>query len=369
MVKKKKKTKTKTKPVSHTKHKSVSASVTKRKITKDDWVLVSVFIGAILIISIMAGVANLVASMPTEPTSNGVALPPASGLTAAEAAENTRAFVVDYMGLPENVNVEVTSVTEESGVYKVGLMLSSGTDSLEADSYMSKDGKLFFVSGVNVEETKATTPAQPEVASVFDAPNESTPTVKFFVMSFCPYGTQAEQGLEPVYQLLGDSVNWEPHYVIYENYAGGGPDYCIDDGNLCSMHGIDELTENVRQLCVYKNYDIGTFWSYIKYVYTNCELGNINNCWKEAADYASVDTDMITTCAADNAVEYMAAEREANLAHSVSGSPTIFVNDQLYSGGRAPENLKLATCSGFADAPAECEEVIGAEAIAASGSC
>ena len=49
--------------------------------------------------------------------------------------------------------------------------------------------------------------------------------IDFYVMSYCPYGNQAEDGMSPVAALLNDKINFEPHYVIYGNYGGGGPKY------------------------------------------------------------------------------------------------------------------------------------------------
>ena len=51
--------------------------------------------------------------------------------------------------------------------------------------------------GKKTEPTQAAVPTQPP----FVPTKSDKPEIKFFVMSFCPYGNQAEAGLEPVYQL------------------------------------------------------------------------------------------------------------------------------------------------------------------------
>jgi hypothetical protein len=76
---------------------------------------------------------------------------------------------------------------------------------------------------------------------------DNKPQIDFFIMSYCPYGNQAEIAIEPVFQLLGDKVDFNPHYVVYANYGGGGTDYCMDNGNYCSMHGIQELHQDIRK--------------------------------------------------------------------------------------------------------------------------
>ena len=44
-------------------------------------------------------------------------------------------------------------------------------------------------------------------APAFNPKKSKKPEIKFFVMSFCPFGNQAEAGLKAVAELLGDKVN------------------------------------------------------------------------------------------------------------------------------------------------------------------
>jgi hypothetical protein len=41
------------------------------------------------------------------------------------------------------------------------------------------------------------------------------PDVDVFVMSYCPFGTQIEKGLLPVWDLLGDKINLNIRFVDY----------------------------------------------------------------------------------------------------------------------------------------------------------
>ncbi|HDM05737.1 MAG TPA: hypothetical protein ENG34_00480, partial [Candidatus Aenigmarchaeota archaeon] len=126
-------------------------------------------------------------------------------------------------------------------------------------------------------------------ASKFDAPDREKANVKFFVMSFCPFGNQAESGLEPVYRLLKDKVEWEPHYVIYSNY-GGYPNYCLDEEEkYCSMHGIQELNQDIRELCVWKYYDHDTWWDFVIRVNKECNSRNADECWEPIAKEVGID--------------------------------------------------------------------------------
>ena len=201
-----------------------------------------------------------------------------------------------------------------------------------------------------------------------DVKKVDTPNFKLFYMSYCPYGQQAFKSVAEVAKLLGNSAEIEPHFVIYENYAGGGDDYCIDGSNLCSMHGIAELNEDIREACVYK-YDKDKFWDYGVCVMDTCSLQNVESCWKTCADKYSIDTSKIETCLTEEGVSLMTAEKALDAKYGASGSPTIILNEAGYSGGRSPEEIKQSICCGFNKQPAACSQTISSNTAASSGSC
>lgn len=201
-----------------------------------------------------------------------------------------------------------------------------------------------------------------------DVEKVDTPNFKLFYMSYCPHGQSAFKSVAQVAKLFGDKAEIEPHFVIYENYRGGGDDYCIDNGNLCSMHGIAELNEDIREACVYK-YDKSKFWDYTVCVMDSCSLQNVNTCWETCADKYSIDKSKIKTCLSEEGVSLMTAEKALDAKYGASGSPTIILNEASYSGGRSPEEIKQSICCGFNTQPDECSQTISSTTAAASGSC
>lgn len=200
-------------------------------------------------------------------------------------------------------------------------------------------------------------------------PKADKANVKFFTMSYCPYGNQAETGLIPVYNLLKDKVAWEPHFIIYANYQGGGPTYCIENGSYCSMHGVQELHEDIRELCIWKYETHDKFFSYLGDVNTACTSQNVDTCWEAVAAKHSIDTTKVKTCQADEGVALVKAEFEADAKYGAQGSPYVLVNDAEYQGGRAPEDYKNAICAAFNSPPAECSQSLGSGSAAATGGC
>ena len=78
-------------------------------------------------------------------------------LTADEAGNATVDFIMNYGGLPPGVEVELVNATEVegAGLYKVAFNISSAFGiSQPGNSYISRDGKLIFPTGIEVEEFK-----------------------------------------------------------------------------------------------------------------------------------------------------------------------------------------------------------------------
>lgn len=196
------------------------------------------------------------------------------------------------------------------------------------------------------------------------------PQIDFFVMSYCPYGNQAEEGIAGAYNILKNKANFVPRYVIYSNYGGGGPGYCLDSGKYCSMHGIQELNQNIRELCVYNDLGIDSWFKFALAMNTNCTAQNADTCWENIAKGLGFDTEKIKTCQSTQGIALAKEQKELNDALGVSGSPTVFIDGESYGGGRAPADYLAGICAQFDQKPAECNDVSAAgTTTAATGGC
>jgi len=198
---------------------------------------------------------------------------------------------------------------------------------------------------------------------------DNKPQIDFFVMAYCPYGNMAEEAIEPVYQNLKDKAIFNPHYVIYANYGGGGSDYCIEDGKYCSMHGIQELNQGIRELCVNKYEGIGKYFEFVLAMNEKCSYTNADTCWEQVAADLGLDTGKIATCQQEEGAELAKKEYEACQALRVSGSPTVFLDGEKYSGQRTPKAFQDSLCNAFEDAPSECGNSQSGESQGPPGSC
>lgn len=290
-----------------------------------------------------------------------------------EAKVMATSFINENL-LQPGTEATIKEIVDENGMYKLKISLPGGQDGSgqEVDSYMSKDGKKFFVSGLDVEEVKAKnqeskTQAAAETQASANITKTDKPVAELFVMSFCPYGVQAEGVMAPVFDLLGDKADIRIRFIA--SVSGD------DINNVQSLHGPIEGIEDARQLCVAKNYDQKTLWKYITNINTDCYPIYRNGddvyetCWKKAAKDAGVNAAKLETCIKDEGVALINTEDQAAKQSGVSGSPTLLINGVKSQAARTPEGYKAAICSAFNTPPAECNEVLASTGAAASGGC
>jgi len=287
-------------------------------------------------------------------------------LTSEEAGTKAVEYVNTYL-LQPGFTAKLVSANESNGIFSISINITGSQGSTIYPSYVTKDGKLLFVSAVDISVTPEAeqTPEETQTTPKTDKPN-----VKMFVMSYCPYGEQAENGLGPALQTIGlGNVTFEPHFVIYDNYQGGGPNYCFDNESLyCSMHGINEMREDIRQIVIWK-YWPDKWWAYVNKVNAETSTGDIESKWEGIATSVGLEPGKIKDYFDKEALTLLKAEAALNAKYSVSGSPTILINDVKYSGGRTPEAFKAGICGAFNTPPSGCGQTLNSTASTTSGSC
>jgi len=219
-------------------------------------------------------------------------------------------------------------------------------------------------------------PAAEPVAT--EVPKTDKPKVELFIMSFCPYGVQAAGVMEEPAALLGSKIDLKLNYVLYSNYASqrGGvwSDYCFDEAETyCSMHGINELKEDIRQLCIQKNQG-DKLWAYMSQVIAaynagNVSASNIEAKWKGFAQAAGINVAQVESCVNSEAETLLAEQAALNDIYGVQGSPTLIINGAKAQLSRTPEAFKTGICDAFNTAPAECQQALSSGGAAAAGNC
>jgi hypothetical protein len=216
---------------------------------------------------------------------------------------------------------------------------------------------------------------QKEGVVVFNPEKQQNPGIKFFVMSFCPYGNQAEDILKPVAELLGsENVSWEPRYIVSKmtldqirqtcepqiysaarcaDYVSQGyfvdtasckerlfinVDECVSsqgkmvNGSIyTSLHGVGELNQNVREICAWNQQnDKSKWWDFVDRVNINCTSDNVDSCWQEQASAAGINIANINSCFENEYGALLDKEMAITKEYGVSSSPTFVINGEKF---------------------------------------
>jgi len=264
-------------------------------------------------------------------------------LTAQKAAEKAVDYINNNLISADVGKATLGTVQEQSGVYKFKLNVGGN----EFDSYITKDGKILFSQGFDLT-AKAENTDTP--VSEGDVSKQQKPDVKLFVMSYCPYGLQAQKMFLPVYNLLKDKADMGVYFVNY------------------IMHDKKEIDENLRQYCIEKDQKD----KYYDYLSCFVKAGDSANCLTQA----KVDKTKLSTCvsATDNQFNITKGyndkstwlsgqypkfdvQTDLNKQYGVQGSPTIIINGkQVNVSSRSPEKFKEVVCNAFETQPAECSQ-------------
>jgi len=271
-----------------------------------------------------------------------------------------KAKMVDFINnnlMQRGSQVSINEFSQEKGLYKavVNIPQNQGADATTT-SYMTLDGSQFFPQAYDVAEIEQKRKAQEQASRSGqqqqpsqDIPKQETPEVELFVMSHCPYGTQMEKGMLPVWEKLGDKADFKLKFCDY------------------AMHGEKEVNEQMNQYCIQKNQPEKLT------AYLECFLAKEDNSDK-CLDETGIDRGQLESCVSEVDAEYKITEKlndkstwksgrfpvfpiyeEETQAYGISGSPGLVVNGTKVNSGRSPQALLSTVCSGFENPPQECE--------------
>lgn len=225
-----------------------------------------------------------------------------------------------------------------------------------------------FFAGAAWLKIKGTSTSKTALAT-FEPKKSDKPDFQFYVMSFCPYGNQMEDLVQPVASLLGNNANIKPQYIFEKiadltsyckqaagdvtqcaNYVKAGyftteaeckktidgyTKQCLDEKNYLkignnfysSLHGRVEANQNIREICAFNmNEDKTNWWNFVANVNKNCSSTNADTCWEEQAKKAGFDTNKITECFNTQAADLIEKEIALTTENNVQGSPTLKIN-------------------------------------------
>lgn len=240
-------------------------------------------------------------------------------------------------------------VSSEGDLYSVNLKVGD----VDFKSYVTKDGKYLFPSGIDMTEKTEELPAEEEETPVQNVPKSDKPVAQAFIFSYCPYGLQFEKALLPVYKLLKSTAN-------------------IELVAIGAMHGEFEKQESLRQVCIESKYGKDKLWSYLEKFTVDTKIGACGSdmaCSKPLAEQImtqiGVDKTVINDCISKDAEALYTSQNSKANTLGIGSSPTFMINGVAVQVGRNPEAIKKAICDSFNTSPSECSQTLSSTAVSA----
>jgi len=269
--------------------------------------------------------------------------------------ENTVEYINKNLLSPGTKASLIETVKQVNGLYKIKIKVENTNQpeqSQEFTVYVSSDGKMLFPQGIAMKDSSL---KEGKSQSDQEIPKREKPDVKLFVMSYCPYGLQAEKMYLPVYNLLKDKAEMGIYFVSYV------------------MHGKKELDEDLRQYCIEKE-EKDKYFNYLSCFvkegdYKKClseagiNQGKLNSCVKETDGKFNISSNYNNKSTWINGkFPKFEVEEDLNKKYNVEGSPTVVINDKIVEiNPRSPENFKETICKAFISKPKECSQTLSNE--------
>lgn len=264
--------------------------------------------------------------------------------------------IVGFLNQQTDGGVEYLSADDLGNIYEITVTYQNQ----EIPVYMTKDGK-YYLQGVvdlnEVEEDSDTSNTQEQ--QTVNVPKSDKPIVELFVMSYCPYGTQAEKGIIPAIETLGETIDFKLRFVYYAMHPTQG-----------------EVEEQLRQYCIQKEQSD----KLIPYLKCFLKEGDSEGCLTEVginkakldSCYDSADEEFEITKNLDDESLWLNGrfplfntDKELNEQYEIRGSPTLVINGEQASSARSPSAYLNAICQAFNTSPEECDTELSTSSYSA----
>ena len=238
--------------------------------------------------------------------------------------------IIDFANSQTGGGVElVSSKLLDNGLYEVTVSYNGNNIPL----YLTGDGTS-LVQGVTPLDS---IPQKTQQTASTEVPKSDKPLAELFVMTHCPYGTQAEKGFIPAMRTLSSVADVKIRFVHY------------------FMHGEKEETETPIQVCIREEQGD----KYLDYLECFLEDSNSPRCILET----KINDAKVKECVSSGRAEkYYAEDSKLSQAYGVQGSPTLIINGVQSNAGRDSASYLEGICTAFNNAPSVCSTQLSSSA-------
>ena len=181
--------------------------------------------------------------------------------------------------------------------------------------------------GCKLDECKST------LACRAEEPNK----LEVFVMSHCPFGVK---GLDAMEEVLANFKKADAKIDFVVHYIGDGD----AKSGLKSMHGPDEVAEDIREVCAVEHY--GKDLKFMDYIWCRDKAIKDNNWEACTGAKTGFDTEVMKKCSeGDEGKGLLEKSFAGSVAAGMQASPTWLVNGKFKFSGIDAETIKTNVCA------------------------
>ncbi len=281
------------------------------KMRENPWIVVSIFLAVVLFIILV------------------LRIPGGSSTGNAVSEDVAAANLLNFVKAQVGEEAKLVSVEKDNNFYDFVVNLN-GED---IPVLVTLDGQFLVAQAIplNVSVDSAVDESAAEEEPAKEIQKSAKPVVDLFVMTHCPYGTQAEKGMIPAIEALGKDGNVTIRFVHY------------------FMHGDKEEAETYAQVCIREEQKT----KFLPYLKCFLNASDSEGCLKSTG----VDTTKLAACTSGNkSKEYYAVDSALSQQYGVQGSPTLVINGAQSSAGRSSSSYLSGICGAYEDAPIACSK-------------
>jgi len=160
---------------------------------------------------------------------------------------------------------------------------------------------------------------------------ETKKKLELFIMSKCPYGMVAVKAAEELLEAFAADMTLQIHFIADE----------LPDGKLESMHGPEEIAEDIRMLCAAKHYPKKN--KYMDYI--GCRGRDVrDNDWEKCTGDNGISAQVLKKCAEGEGPGLLEENIKIAAGLGIGASPTWIANGKHQFGGIVAHNIQQEYC-------------------------
>jgi len=156
--------------------------------------------------------------------------------------------------------------------------------------------------------------------------------IELFMVSKCPFAAKVLKDLAVPLRELEKYVDFKVSYLG-----------TVESGKLSSMHGEKEVSGDKLQVCAMADNPMSAWLSFL-----GCQSENFRSIpkgWEACAKKANIKKSKLNNCfKSKRSKELLKASFDHSAQSDVTGSPTIFINEEKYRGKRSSDVFSREIC-------------------------